>query len=421
MVAGAENMSAISAVHLWRERLVCALLFLFPILGVSVDHWFSGIYALLFLISLTCLADKSHYRIHSEERLLLYCLAAYFCTFLLAALINGWTDLQTRYLGVEIRYLTAIPLYLMVRRFPDAGRWLLLGGTVAAAILAAQAYYDVNILNMKRAQGVYSPNLLGPFAALIAAWVLVELRKDDFFSGKKRWVLPLLFIAALVAVALSGSRGAYLGLVVMLSVWFLIALRGWYRFVAIMIFAMTAFGTYSIVDSVNKRVNIVADEVETYFSIEDVASYEGELPANTQRLEIWRTATLIIKDAPLFGIGRGNFERVASEYAQQGLVHPMGAQAGHAHNVYLDVMASRGIIGFVVFMALVLYPLYFFYSTRARSPMTALLGVTLIVGFMTFSISDASTFLKGNFASIFLLYLTVFFSWHVRKVREVAQ
>lgn len=418
MVATSANISMAGGIAKWREYSVCALLFLFPLLGVSLDHWFSGIYALIFLFSLTCLFNKAQYQIHPEERLMLYLLAAYFATFILSAVVNGWTGLQTRYLGVDIRYLAAIPVYLMIRRFPMAVHWLLLGGAGAALLLALQAYCDIFVLNMYRAQGVYSPNLFGPFAALIAVWLLMMWQMDDKKEGWARWLLPPLSLCALFAVVLSGSRGAYVGLIVMLVVWLSLSLRRRHALIALLVVGVGLVAIYSAADSVKQRVDHVAAEVETYLSIDDIASHKGEVLGNVQRLEIWRTAMLIFKDSPVVGIGRGNYERVAGEYAARGEVHPMGAKAGHAHNAYLDVLASRGVVGFVVLMGMLLYPLYFFFSTRTISPDSAMLGITHLVGFMAFSMTDASTFLKGNFASIFLLYLMVFFSWHVKKVHE---
>ncbi|HED40950.1 MAG TPA: O-antigen ligase family protein [Chromatiales bacterium] len=418
MVAASENLSVMASIAIWRERTIYALLFLFPLLGVSLDHWFSGIFVIIFLISLPCLFNKVNYQLYPEERMMLYLLAAYFATFILSALVNGWTELQTRYLGVEIRYLAAVPIYLLLRQSPDAAHWLLKGCVLATLLLGLQAYCDIYVLNLYRAEGVYSPNLFGPFAAMIAVLVLAIWQTGNKRKGWARWLLPLLSLSALFAVALSGSRGAYAGLMVMVVVWLSMSLRRQHLLIAFVVVGLGVTAVYNSVDSVQKRVDRVVTDVETYLSIEDMASYEGDLLGNVQRLEIWRTAILIFKQAPFVGVGRGNFEQVADDYADKGLVHASGVKAGHAHSAYLDVLASRGVVGFLVFMAMLLYPLHLFFSTRTQSPDSAMMGIIFLTGFMAFSVTDASTFLKGNFASIFLLYLAAFFSWHVRKVHE---
>jgi len=417
VVTSAENIPMTNTTDLLRTRALYLLLFLFPLFGNSINHWFGAIFFIIFLISLPCLFNKMDNPLYPEERLMLYFLAAFFATFILSALVNGWAEWQTRSLGVEIRYLAAVPVYLLLRRFPDAARWLLTGSVLAAIIIAANAYCDVFVLNKARAWGAYSPNLIGPFAALIAVWSLVMWQTGRTPCRISRWWLPLFSLIALFAVVLSGSRGAYVGLIAMLLVWIVLSLQRWYRFAAILSMVLMLLFSYFFVDSVKVRVDGAVAEIETYLAIDDIAAHQGELIGNAQRLEIWRTAVLIFKQAPFIGVGRGNFEQVAAEHAGKGLVHVSGVQAGHAHNAYLDVLSSRGIVGFVVFMGMLLYPLYFFFSTRTVSPDSAMLGMIHIIGFMTFSITDASTFVKGNFASIFLLYLAAFFSWHVRRVR----
>jgi len=415
MVASAEHTPVFNVIARWRERAIYALLFLFPIFGVSLGHWFSGIFSIIVLISLTCLFNKTQYRIYPEERWMLYLLAAYFATFILSALLNGWGESQTRSLGVEIRYLAVIPVYFMLRCFPQAGRYLLAGGILAALVLAAHAYCDLYVFDKARAWGRYSPNLFGSFAALIAAWLLIEWR---FHPVSKSYLLPFCG-AALFAVALSGSRGAYLGLFVMIFFVAMVSLSHWRRYVAIVLVLSGLALTYIVVDGVKERVDLAVQETGEYFSGEEGGRYEQRLSGTAVRFEMWRFVGKVFVSEPILGIGRGNYSAVADEYIKDGKIHPDVGEHGHPHNAYTEALISRGIIGISFFLLMLLYPLYYFYHTRQLSPHTALLGMAHILGFMVFSLTDASTFIKGNFASIFLLYLVVFFSWHVRKIREV--
>jgi len=414
MVAGIEAVSADNRLAQWRERIVYALLFLFPILGVSLHHWFSSIFVLIFLISLTALYRPQGEVLFPEERLLLYFIAAYFVTFILSSLVNEWTEQQTRYLGVEIRYLAFIPVYLMLRNYRHAGSWLLRGGMAAAIVIAMQAYFDVYVANQGRATGVYSPNLLGPFAALIAAWLLIQWR----FLHKKRWWLLPLFIGALFAVALSGSRGAYLGLIVMMLLVVVMSLARWQRYVAMAFVIIGLAGTYLTVDVVNERVNFAIDETRTYFAGEAGLNKAQPLTSTSTRFEMWRFSGMAFWDAPVLGVGRGNYADVAKEYLIAGKIRSDVAASAHPHNAYAEALFSRGGVGLIVFLLMLLYPLYYFVRTRRQAAHTALLGTVHIAGMMVFSLTDASTFIKGNFVSIFLLYLAALFSWHVRCVRE---
>ncbi len=414
MVVGIEAVSVINRMAQWRERMVCSLLFLFPVLGVSLSHWFSGIYVLIFLISLTTLYRPQREPLFPEERLLLYFIAAYFLTFILSSLINGWSELQTRYLGVEIRYLAVIPIYLMLRSYRQAGCWLLWGCMAAAIVVAAQAYFDVYVANLSRATGRYSPNLIGPFAAMIAAWLLIQWR----FQYGKRWLLLPLFVAALFAVALSGSRGAYLGLVVMILLIVVMSLASWQRYVAVIVVIIGLVGAYATVGVVKERVDFAIEETSTYFVNEISGNSSQQITSTSTRLEMWRFSGMAFWKAPVFGVGRGNYAAVAHEYFSAGKIRSDVANSAHPHNAYVETLLSRGIVGLIIFLLMILYPLYYFISRRQQASYTALLGTVHIAGLMVFSLTDASTFIKGNFVSVFLLYLAVLFSWHVRCVRE---
>ena len=415
MIEGVNKTLAISSFSLWRERLVYLLLFLFPLLGISLNHWFSSIYALVFIVSLTCLMEKKGPVLCREERTFLYLMMAYFLTFILSAVANEWAELQTRYLGVEIRYLAVIPIYLMLRNYSDASRWLLAGVMIAALIVGAQAYCDVSVLNKARAWGVYSPNLLGSYAAILAVWLLIELR----FQLKEKWWLIPLCISALLAVALSGSRGAYLGLLMMVFVIIMMTMSNWRRYTVLAVMVVGLALTYVMIDEVKGRVDIAVVEVSDYLSKTESVDYERPLDGTAVRFEMWRFVGRVFVDEPIFGIGRGNYVSVANEYIRAGIVHPDVGEHAHPHNAYAEALISRGAVGLCAFLLMLLYPLYYFFSTRSQAQYTALLGVVYIVGFMVFSLTDASTFIKGNFSSVFLLFLAVIFSWHIREVRAV--
>lgn len=400
----------------WRERAVYALLFLLPVAGISVRHWISATFTLLVLLALPDVLRRRH-ELTAAERVVLITAAAFFGVFVLTALINGWSELQTRYLGREVRFLLFVPVYLMIRRYPDAGLWLLRGGVAGGFALLGQSLYDVHVLGLERAQGIYSPNLLGPFGAMLAVFMLVLWRLER----ERRWLRYAIapsIAAALVAVAFSGSRGAYVGLIGMFAVWAALSFRG-RRFAAAALatLALGAIG-YTSSEHVERRIDLAASELVS-------AVREGELPQTqgghlgpvSARLEMWRVSWLIFRDHPLWGVGRGNYTEAARRYAERGDVHPDAANSGHPHNAYLEMLVSKGIVGLAVFVVLLFYPLLHFWRTRRGSPDTALLGTVLVTGFALFSLTDASTFIKGNFISIFLIYLAALFSWHARRLR----
>lgn len=409
-------MQARTSWDIWRERTVYALLFLMPVAGISVRHWISATFAVLVLLSLPDALRRRPGLTDSERRLFII-VAAFFGVFVITALANGWTELQTRYLGRELRFLLLIPIYLMVRRYPDAGLWLLRGGVAGGFALLAQALYDVQVMGLPRAQGIYSPNLLGPCAAMIAVFMLV-LWRIDRASRWLRYAIALSAPAALGAVALSVSRGAYVGLFGMLLAWAAMSFRSRY-------FAVAAAGIIGLVlvgyfgsDHVRRGVDAAMTELEFVAENGGIAGPNHRLGSVSARIEMWHASLLVFRDNPILGVGRGNYREAARKYVEQGEVHPDVMQYDHPHNAYLEMLTSKGIAGLLALLALLFYPLAFFVRTRHRSPETAALGAVLITGFALFSLTDASTYIKGNFISVFVTYLVVLFSWHARALRK---
>jgi len=405
----------------FKGRFVYGLVFLFPIAGVSVSHWFSGIFTVLVLVSLwdllrTKLKGVTLAALFRDEKIWLWLCAAFFVVTIAAAWVNGWERAQNRTLGVDIRYLLVVPLFLMLRHYRYAWRYLLAGAVVAAAVLGGQAYYDIHVLGLARAQGIYSPNLMGPVAALVAVWLMAG------WSSLRpvRWLLPGLIVTALYAVVMSGSRGAYLGLVIMLLAWAVLYVKGRWKGLVLLLVFVVPLAIHHFVPSVQQRVSGVADEIHQYFDELEKGNHFAA-GSTAVRLEMWRAGWLVFQDAPLLGVGPGNYDKAVQALVDKGEVAVEAAHHSHAHNAYIDIMVSRGLLGLALFMGMLFYPLYLFLKTFRQSPETAILGILHIVGLAVFSLTDASTFIKGNFVSIFLLGLTIFYSGHLTRVKQVVE
>ncbi|MBI3772492.1 MAG: O-antigen ligase family protein [Gammaproteobacteria bacterium] len=407
VVMFAGDRSGISA---WKARWIYALVFLFPIAGVSVSHWYTTIFALLAFTALwDVFRSRERAPLLKDEKIWLICCVGFFGSFLLSALANGWDEGQTKSIEVDIRYLFAVPLYLMLRRFPEAGKYLLGGVALAAITLAVQSYYDMNILHLYRAQGFYSPNLLGPVAALAAVWILCSVS----IWPRMKWGVPILLLAALYAVMMSGSRGAYLGLLAMALLWAALAVKRSWRMLMVGLVLSGAAGVYYESAYVKQRVDEATNETAIY--VEADKPSDRIMGSAGARFELWQVGLRAFMESPVVGVGNKHFKIYAQKYVEAGQVNPAVLDHGHPHNAFLETLMSRGLIGFIFFAGMLCYPLYFFIKTHRQSPATALIGMTHVVGFIVFSLTDASTFIMGNFTSIFLLCMAIFMTWHVSR------
>jgi O-antigen ligase len=77
---------------------------------------------------------------------------------------------------------------------------------------------------------------------------------------------------------------------------------------------------------------------------------EDENGSTSIRIALWKGGLLIFKASPLLGTGLGDFERdIEKLVIEKKLKSPV---ISHAHNIYLQVLATRGIIGLAILLSL---------------------------------------------------------------------
>ncbi|MBN4080617.1 O-antigen ligase family protein [Beggiatoa alba] len=400
------------------ERLVYLLIFLFPIAGMSVRHWISNIFNLLVLIGLFALR-KEREPLLKQERFFLWVCAAYFASFILSSLVNGWGVNQTYYLGTELRFLFVIPLYLLVRRYSDCSLWLLRGAVVGGFFLFAQAYYDVYVMGSAQALGVYSKNLIGTLAVVVGFWGLYHLL-INIKSHKWPYILfgLLSVMGAFFTASLSGSRGAYVGFVVTGLLCVVFFSRPRWMLAILLIVSLSAILFYQNSSIVKRGVDVAVNETQQYFRAED---HVKDVSSNTStgiRLEMLRTGLLFIEDNPFTGIGGGNYADKMQGKIKAGLASPAIGRFDYPHNAFMEVATAKGILGLITVLLIFYYPAYLYIKGYKACKPTAVLGLIHIVAISAFSLTDHSVIVKNNYTSILLLGIVIFLAGHIRACRK---
>jgi O-antigen ligase len=123
-----------------------------------------------------------------------------------------------------------------------------------------------------------------------------------------------------------------------------------------------------------------------------------------QRYQMWQTALRIFPRYPLTGVGQRNFGRVYSEYVPQPQADPYVLRGdgtihtgfSHAHNLYLNLLVTQGIIGLGTFLWLILAAATLSYRTwksgRDRFARALALAIlTALVGYLTLGLFDENS------------------------------
>jgi putative inorganic carbon (HCO3(-)) transporter len=168
--------------------------------------------------------------------------------------------------------------------------------------------------------------------------VILFLARDD----ERLWVKRLLYVLfglTIISIIFTTSRGAYVGLAVMLPLMFLRSNKKWLALL-VMIPALVA-APYILPERIFQRANTIEN-------------YEEESSAN-QRLEAWLVAWRLAKDHPLTGAGF-DFETVMSQqlwtdYSDERFAkHSRGVAS--AHSIYFQILGQHGFIALALFLGL---------------------------------------------------------------------
>jgi len=82
--------------------------------------------------------------------------------------------------------------------------------------------------------------------------------------------------------------------------------------------------------------------------------YPHVVRSMNQRMEMWRVALAAFAQRPLLGHGTGSFNEIAREWVNQGHAAPVLLRYDHAHSEYMDALATRGVLGFITLVLLLI-------------------------------------------------------------------
>jgi O-antigen ligase len=143
------------------------------------------------------------------------------------------------------------------------------------------------------------------------------------------------------------------------------------------------------------------------------------------RLELWKGALMLIREHPLFGMDFEACRARLAEYAQAGRLDPMVLELPHLHNDGLQVLATGGVIGFMIWAATLAAPLRFFLrrlgretKDDARAPQfaVALAGALVVLGYVGFGLTEVIFWsMKGSLFYALMVFLLMGFCLNAKE------
>ncbi len=166
-----------------------------------------------------------------------------------------------------------------------------------------------------------------------------------------RWLVSVAFVLIVTALALSFSRGAWIGaLAGLLIMMWLIA--GIWRSAAVVVIVsavvILAGGWQFIPAPLGPRLGSATQIVNAPDIRRDDAQQRPDVYAAVERAAQFTAGVSMWRMAPLTGVGPGSYSRVYPTVAYNG----WWISRGHAHNAYVQIAAEQGILGLMAYVGL---------------------------------------------------------------------
>lgn len=239
----------------------------------------------------------------------------------------------------------------------------------------------------KRVEGPFwvmglGANHIGAFVAHYGAVLLGLYVLDD--NKRRHWLYAATLLFSMHSLFFSYSRGAYIGALAALGFIGLMKKRSY----LLLIVALVIFWQTVLPPTVVERIAMT--EAPT-----------GELEASAgKRVELWERAVDLFESHPIFGIGFGAFSYSVSI---EGLTD--------THNFYMRMLSEQGIIGFLLFVAVLLAALRSGWRLYRVAQSPYLRGMGL--GFMACVVATIVTNMFGDRWSYFVLGGYFFVLWGI--------
>lgn len=339
-------LQRVAAEHLL-ARITAGVLFFTLALGLVVpDALEAGVVALV-LLALGWLPRPDRWRrhrLHRLEWLLLGSVVLFVTAWMAAWLAHG---LPAGGIGTAERLpklLAVVPLFLFLRRVDglESAWWNgLVAGAVIAGAYALWFYLSGQVGDYgRRVEGPTNPLYFGGFALAYALMLLPRLADDRQFAWA-RWLAGAAIVLAFVANALSGSRGAWLAIPVLLGVYLFTAGAGQPLRLRLGIPAAALVLSLAVLLVPALPMNNRLDEALMEISL--LAEGGNGLGGIGLRVQLWDIAGGLIAADPLVGTGPGSFRLALVESVQAGVYSPELTRYEHPHNQYLSVLIEGGI------------------------------------------------------------------------------
>ena len=273
-----------------------------------------------------------------------------------------------------------------------------------------QFFYGVDLFGIEasadRLTGpFFNEHIPGSYMAKFFLILIFFLIINNFQSNlQKKYNLvinSILIIAIFFSIVITGERTAFIE--VLLAI-FLIAIFYQYslkkKFIILSLFTLVIISILSSYPKLKERYidqNLIFFGIETKYSKnnEEVGMDEYNNFLDTDWGQHYLTAYAIWVKNPLFGTGYDTFSKVCNKSEFE--IYGERRCSTHPHHYYLEILSEQGIIGFILFINILILSIFIFRQNINYFTMIVLFSIIIFY----FPIKPTGSFFNTWIASIF--------------------
>lgn len=318
--------------------------------------------------------------------------------------ISGRTYLFGFFFNVQVYFI--IRLFLQKQSGQNLFIQILSGFVILLSLLtvASFLFFKFNIEYEGFNNLVDFKNNFHPLGFLLNDWAAILILALTFlllalvkarFNSILCWILIIGLAMCVFGIVSSFSRGAYISVTIGILVFFVFGLG--FRVVKIKKMSLIFLGVITILFFTTIPVKkAVVTTVGFSGTTSQVRSTSG-------RIELWETALKLIQKEPITGIGHGNFPLYANPYLS---AKEDAMFTGRTTNSYLQLLAEKGIIGFIpwaVLLFLLLFVLLRLIKAKEKYSLSALLVFSVFIAVLFRELTFSTFFEKPQMQLLFFI------------------
>ncbi len=395
--------------------ILTAFPFLFLILfftnpfAKSVASFASSLCILLFLIRVLVL-KKTGYQPQAK---MFYLLLFVYCGAMAISLLYT-PDLGDGLMRFQKQVTKLIMAAIVIELVASAGeaQKYLIASAAGGVVLAAIAVYQGLVRHVYRPPTMWN----AVHGGNIFLFCLIALISLLLYEKRSRWKMAYVGAGLFMGYAfyLNGTRGAWIALgVVFLAIPFLVSSmtvrnKAFYYVVLLLI-----AGGISQAPFFKNKVIEAESNIQSYES-DDSRTSLG------YRMEMWKASGKMFLHNPVLGVGLGGWNKTLNQMAARKEAPDYILHYNQTHNIYLDVLSTRGLLGFITFAIIIAYPLYFAWKNSGReNELYRTLLAFATIAFLVSGMTDTLVYIRGVYIA-YILFVGLAMAVLARRAEEQA-